>query len=141
MIRLLLCLLSFLPLTCLAETPHTLHDINVAQGAWHGRLTVTSAAQDAFFLKESGEKVGQTYDFDLAGGERLTYGLGFNLDNTDFNVSYTLTLYEKGFTEKACVYVVTAKGPAVPDIRVESYNGAHCDYKKGRQHGRDFFID
>lgn len=133
-------LYSLLTLPCMADTPHTIHDVNVSAGSWHGRLAMISAEQSGFFLKEDGTKLGSVYDFDMNAGQRLTYAFGFDDEHTDFNASYSLTLYEKGFTAKACVYVITAKGPAMPDILVESFNGANCTYQKGRQRGRDFFI-
>ncbi len=138
--RKLITVFCLLPLISFASSVHTIHDINVLTGDWHGRLSIISAMQPAYFLTAEGKNLGQIYDFELSGGHRLTYGLGFDAEKTDFNVSYSLTVYENGFTEKACVFVVTAKGPGVPDVRIESYNQASCEVKKGRQRGRDFFI-
>jgi hypothetical protein len=41
----------------------------------------------------------------------------------------------------ACVFVVAAAGPAMPDVRAEPYNGAVCMWSRVDGVGEDYFLD
>lgn len=115
-----LILLFTLPLN--ACPVHTLHRVSSTQGAWQARLSIIS---------ESGEFVDQDCreinDFDIAPERDYRFGLKVTDSNT-FDMAYTLTLSrdQAGFTSPTCVFVVTAKGPAIPDVNIIAYNGAIC---------------
>lgn len=116
-----------------AAPVHTWHHIKSLTGNWAGRLVITSANENAYFTDKDGHKVGQLYNFSLNAQTPFLFGFGFS-NPTDFNVSYVLTLYQVDsqhtmFSSKACQFDISAKAPAEPDIRVESYNGAKCKYK------------
>lgn len=115
-----------------ASNTHTIHNVQAHHGAWTGRLVIISAEQAAYFTNEQGDNIGAMADFTLLEGQDYRYGFGFDIANTDFNVAYSLTLYERekfGFSAKSCVFIITAKGPAFPDIQVNGYHGAQCDYQ------------
>ncbi|MCL9779926.1 hypothetical protein M9194_00580 [Vibrio sp. S4M6] len=139
-----------------SSAPHTWHHISLTdqasadQSVWLGRLTITSASEPAYFTDKDGKNEGQTYDFKLDNDTNpLVYGFGFN-QGADFNVSYTVTLYQTSditnqlgksfFASKTCQFNVSAKGPANPDIRVEEYNGAKCSYNIVPGKGEDFTV-
>ena len=128
-----------------AVTPHTLHTVTAQDGAWQGRLVITS--EDGYFTDANGNDKGQRYDFTLNAKAPFEYGFGFG-SSADFNISYVLTLYQpanKGgnavmFASKACQFDVSAKSPANPDIRVEPYNAAKCDYTVVPGVGENFTV-
>lgn len=131
-----------------AVTPHTLHTVTAQDGVWKGRLVITSANENAYFTDANGNKIGEIYDFTLSSTKApFKYGFGF-ASPADFNVSYVLTLYQPDnnggntvmFASKACQFNVSAKGPADPDIRVEPYNGAKCDYTVVPGVGENFTV-
>lgn len=123
-----------------AEGVHTWHDIVSKEGRWSGRLVISSGFQNAYFTDSQAKKTGQLYDFHLEEGTPFIFGFGFDFDGTDFDVSYTLTLYEVGFVSKACVFNVSAKGPAQPDVRIERFNGAECEYQVVHGRGENFEV-
>ena len=45
------------------------------------------------------------------------------------------------FSDMACVFVVAAAGPAMPDVRAEPYNGAVCMWSRVDGVGEDYFLD
>ncbi|CAE7431716.1 ANKRD17, partial [Symbiodinium sp. CCMP2456] len=45
------------------------------------------------------------------------------------------------FTSMACVFVITAKGPAQPDVRVETFNGAICRWQVNPGYGENYEVD
>lgn len=129
--------------TAMADQPqaHTWHNVNASNGVWHGQLQV---------INEKGSFVGPDgmtpiSEFLISPDKPQKYGFDFDLRD-DFDVAYTVTLTQKAassdtnFTSKTCVFVVTAKGPADPDIQVASYNGAACSWKKVPGVGEDFFV-
>ncbi|WP_237762222.1 hypothetical protein [Legionella santicrucis] len=72
----------------------------------------------------------------------LTYGFGFKEDAT-FDIAYTVTAVQStgsSFESKACVFVVTANGPAQPDIQALAYHGATCQWKIIPGVGEDFIV-
>lgn len=147
-IRLSVALGFFITGSALASDVHTWHQIKTTNGSWNGRLVITSSNEQAYFTDQNGSNKGEIYDFVLTKGiSPFVYGFGF--ENADFNVSYVLTLYQVAggkkhavrFSSKACQFDVSAKGPANPDIRVESYNGASCSYAIVHGMGENFKID
>lgn len=131
-----------------ANEPHTWHKITASNSSWAGRLVITSANQKAFFTDQDGNNKGSLYDFNALAKQPFIYGFG--VTDADFNVSYALTLYQTdtahdqfinpSFSNKACQFNVSAKGPADPDIRVEEYNGAKCQYTVIPGVGEYFYI-
>jgi hypothetical protein len=117
---------------------HTWHDVVSEKGDWQGRLVISSSNQKGFFTDSSGQKKGEIYDFSLSDSAPFVFGFGFDFDGTDFDVSYTLTLYQTSFASKACVFNVSAKGPAQPDVRIEKFNGASCDFEVVHGRGENF---
>lgn len=126
--------------TVLAEspTPHTWHTVATAAGQWVGKLQMLN--QGGHFITHDGGKVNK---FEISPEQALDYGFIYDRGD-DFDVAYTLTLVEKSerpaFQSKACVYVITAAGPANPDVRVSSFNGARCDYKVVKGRGENFIV-
>ena len=45
------------------------------------------------------------------------------------------------FSSMACVFVVAAAGPAMPDVRAEPYNGAVCMWHRVDGIGENYFLD
>jgi len=120
------------------QNVHTWHQVNAKQGDWTVTLQVIS--ENATFYKRSCQAFHTTA---LSPSQPLEYGFGFAA-GADFDVAYTLTAVEKekvpAFVSKSCVYVVTAKGPANPDIQAISYHGAKCDWKVVPGVGEDFSV-
>lgn len=117
---------------------HTWHVISSTNGEWHGNLRMIN--EIGSFVGEDG--VSSIDSFSVSTQKPLKYGFIFD-PSDDFDVTYTLTMTQddvKAFTSKACVYVITAKGPAMPDIRPVSYNGAKCDYNTVHGVGEDFTV-
>lgn len=119
---------------------HTWHDITTTNGQWLGRLVIASSQQAGFFADRDGNKKGPIYDFTLSNDKTFVYGFGFDVGGTDFDVSYTLTLYQQNFASKACVFNVSAKGPAMPDVRIEKFNGAECRFARLGGKGGNFSV-
>lgn len=120
-----------------AEGVHTWHNVVAEESEWQGTLS---------FIHQSGYFVDRNYNklstFALSPHTPITYGFVFNKDAT-FDVAYTLTLTEKNtrtFQSKTCVFVITAEGPAKPDIKALAYHGATCNYHVVKGVGEDFFV-
>ncbi|MFZ2315976.1 MAG: hypothetical protein WAW86_10020 [Gammaproteobacteria bacterium] len=116
---------------------HTWHMVYANDTSnWNGTLQVIH--EKASFVKPDGSVFNT---FTLNTNTPLKYGFAFDPQD-DFDVAYTLTLTEeaKNFVSKTCVFVVTAKGPAKPDISVLQYNGATCSYKIVHGVGEDFYV-
>lgn len=125
---------------------HTWQYITAKNGFWQGRLVMASANEKGFFTDANGHGKGQIYDFQLNPDKKFKFGFGFDVTQTDFNVSFTLTLYKTSnafgsplFTSPACVFNITAKSPANPDIRVEKFHGAICSYVV-TGYGENFYV-
>ncbi len=123
-----------------ATAVHTWHDVTTDNGTWHGRLALITSDQAGYFTDKAANNKGQIYDFELDSQKIFIYGFGFEFGKTDFDVAYTLTLYQTGFASKACVFVVTAKGPARPDVRISSYHDAKCNYEVVHGRGENFSV-
>ena len=141
------CILASSSCLALAAKPHTTHTITSHGGTWHGKLVITSANQPGYFLDNNGQNHGNSWAFDLTSNQpTLHYGFGFNVGAT-FDISYSLNLYKGssyanklGFSSQACEFVVTAKGPAKPDVQVIPYNGAKCRVTDPDKTGVDFEV-
>lgn len=126
---------------------HTWHEITTQSSSkWHGRLTMLSANQGGYFSDNNGTTRGGVYDFSLSAITPIRYGFGFTPQNTDFNVAYSLSIYEsdtklsRHFSSKACVYVITAASPAKPDLRISEFNGAKCTIYKKKGGSMNFLV-
>ena len=118
---------------------HTWHNVKSVDGNWIGRLAIITAQQGGYFADEQSQSLGTSYDFTLLNDTPVIYGFGFDYETTDFNVAYTVSLYQKdSYVAKACVYTVTASGPGIPDIRINSFNGADCKTSRASHRGTDF---
>lgn len=115
---------------------HTWHTINSRDGQWH--VTLKMINQQGVFADRDCNPL---TDASLTASQPLVYGFGFPND-ADFDLAYTVTAVkqEAGFQSKACVFVVTAKGPAQPDITAIAYHGAECQWKVVRGVGEDFTV-
>lgn len=116
---------------------HTWHKIYAQEGQW--KITLKSISQEGFFVDQHCNTLEVK---PLSSIEPLIYGFGFPLDAT-FDIAYTVTAVKQeqnAFKSKACVFVVSAKGPAQPDITALNYNGAHCDWQKVSGSGGDFYV-
>ncbi len=133
--------------TAQAGGSHTMHQVTASNGVWQGQLVFTTPGEAGFFTDAQGNKVASPYAFKEDHSQApFEFGFGFTLPGTDFDVSYTLTLVKKPsggalpqFVSPACQFNISAKGPANPDIRTESYNGADCSYKVTSK-GENYFV-
>ena len=123
-----------------ATPPHTWHAVNATQGQWNVSLRVINEPDHAWFVDLNDQKIS---GFKLSSTSPQKYGFAFD-GGADFDVAYTVTLVEQAgasnFTSKTCVYVVTAKGAATPDITPLSYNGANCQWRVNPGTGEDFIV-
>jgi len=122
---------------------HTWHHIFINEGKWQGALQVINEADHAWFVGSDCSKINS-----MIAMPEPTQEYGFVFDHqADFDVAYTMTFTQlessvpsARFGSKVCVFVVTAKGPAQPDVTPLSYNGAKCDWKVVPGVGEDFYI-
>lgn len=120
-----------------ASNIHTWHTITAQNGTWNG--TLSSINEESKFETADGSPI---HNFTVDADHPIRYGFGFD-HGADFNIAYTLTLTQQDtqrFSSKACVFVITARGPANPDIRVEEFNGAKCSWVVVPHVGEDFNI-
>lgn len=134
-------MLTMLSFNILAKnSPHTWHTVSAHNGSWYGRLQMIN--QGGLFV---GRDNAQLVTFTISPNKTQDFGFIFD-QNANFDVAYTLTLTQEKsknlmmFASKACVFVITASGPAKPDIRVSSFNGAQCAWKIIDGIGEDFFV-
>lgn len=115
---------------------HTWHTINALDGQWH--VTLKMINQQGLFADRDCNPISEAR---INPEQPLVYGFGFPRD-ADFDLAYTVTAVKKeaGFQSKACVFVVTAKGPAQPDITALAYHGAECQWKVVKGVGEDFTV-
>lgn len=117
---------------------HTWHNVYSKNGTWKGTLQTIN--EDASFVAEDGSPISS---FTVSEASPQKFGFIYGEDS-DFDVAYTLTLTQNQlelFTSKTCVFVITAKGPAQPDIRTEPYNGATCQWTLVPGVGEDFYVE
>ncbi|KTD65661.1 hypothetical protein [Legionella spiritensis] len=116
---------------------HTWHEVISQSGQWHVSLKMIN--QNGRFVDQSCSEVSQAA---FGTEQSFAYGFGFARD-ADFDIAYTLTAVQDnqaGFQSKACVFVVTANGPAQPDIQVVSYHGAECHWSAVKGVGENFTV-
>ncbi|RAP37580.1 hypothetical protein B1207_05255 [Legionella quinlivanii] len=115
---------------------HTWHDIRSTEGNW--KITMRMISQTGLLVDESCQPVNE---FKISPRQGLRYGFGFS-DNASFDIAYTITAIREapGFESQTCVFVVTANGPAQPDINALAYHGANCDWKVVPGIGEDFTV-
>ncbi|HAT8810623.1 TPA: hypothetical protein ACSH5C_003359 [Legionella pneumophila] len=115
---------------------HTWHEVTSKSSSW--KITLKMISQNGQFVDPSCAEIIET---GLAQNNPLSYGLKFSKD-ADFNLAYTLTAVseEQGFQSKACVFVITANGPAQPDIQALSYHGAECTWRVIKGIGENFSV-
>lgn len=138
--------LSIIVMTCLfsmvfahPNPVHTWHTIKSTNGEWQGKLQMLNETGN--FVTPQGNLLNA---FRISTATSQDYGFSFDRD-VDFDVAYTLTLTQKSngdgfFQSKACVYVITAAGPANPDIRASAFNGAICHYTVISGRGENFEV-
>lgn len=116
---------------------HTWHTIYSKNGSWQGTLAPIN--ENPYFVDQSGAPLST---FTITEQTPQVYGFGFG-PNDNFDVAYTLTLTQNNptlFTSRTCVFVITAMGPAQPDIKVLKYNGANCMYAVVSGVGENFYV-
>jgi hypothetical protein len=136
-----LIVLSLLSFQAFAKNAtHTWHTVSSANGTWQAKLQMLNEGGN--FVTRGGAAI---TTFNISPGNPQDYG--FVLDaGDDFDVAYTLTLTQndqknaRQFVSKACVYVITARGPAQPDIRVSHFNGAECNWSLVKGVGENFSV-
>lgn len=115
---------------------HTWHDVTSKSGSWKVSLKMINQSGKFFdrFCADASEAT-------INSQHKLVYGFQFSKD-ADFNIAYTLTAVseEQGFQSKACVFVITANGPAQPDIHALSYHGAECEWNVVKGVGENFTV-
>ncbi|KTC75349.1 hypothetical protein Lbir_0494 [Legionella birminghamensis] len=115
---------------------HTWHDIRAFEGNW--KISLRMISQEGALVDSSCQPVNE---FKINPAQGLRYGFGFSGD-ASFDIAYTITAIKEkpGFESQTCVFVVTANGPAQPDIHALAYHGAHCDWKVVPGIGEDFTV-
>ena len=140
---------------------HTWHNVTAYHGSWTG--SVAAVDEPADFLTPACRKMGLLEHFPINGSYSPKFGFKYH-SGDDFDVSYVLTFVRtdphggpappdvaptnatdsrgrKLFSSMACVFVVAAAGPAMPDVRAEPYNGAVCMWKRVDGIGENYFLD
>ncbi|QEY53132.1 hypothetical protein [Legionella longbeachae] len=117
---------------------HTWHKVKSLQGEWEINLRMIN--EEGLFVDQACKPITRV---PISTASPLTYGFGFNEDAT-FDIAYTVTAVQlshgSGFESKTCVFVVTANGPAQPDIQALGYHGATCQWKIIPGVGEDFIV-
>lgn len=115
---------------------HTWHDVSSNSGEW--KISLKMINQSGRFYDRSCSDASET---SINPQQKLAYGFQFDRD-ADFDIAYTLTAVkeEHGFQSKACVFVISANGPAQPDIHALSYHGAECEWKVIKGVGENFSV-
>jgi hypothetical protein len=136
---LLTLILFFVTSIALANNPiHSWHNVTSQNGQWHATLKGINELSN--FVAADGITPVSTFSVN----PQSSFKYGFSFDpKDDFNVAYTLTLTQESvesFSSKTCVFIITANGPANPDIRPISYNGAKCEYTVVQGVGEDYSV-
>ena len=145
---------------------HTWHNVTAYKGSWTATISAVHEAatfyngdcnvipndkNNAFIVSDSnttlpqfGYKPGPLADFDTS------YALTFvrtdkhskkHIRGSSNDVNVTSSGGRKLFQSMACVFVVAAAGPAMPDVRAEEYNGAICMWKRVDGEGESYYLD
>jgi hypothetical protein len=124
---------------------HTWHNLQSHQGTWEVQLTLSSEGNVGRFISNAPEcKAQDPLTVNVSPQQPQQFGFSF-LPGADFDIGYTLVAKQKSpstanYQAKTCVFVVSAKGPANPDIAVLPYNGAVCNYAVTSGVGEDYFV-
>lgn len=133
----------------LAGNVHTVHHIYAQNESsnlkpWNVRIVDIAPNETAFFA--SNNITSDNLNFSVTKDKPADYGFGFKA-NSDFNVAYTITAIDSSQSSdawqhktKSCTFVVTANGPANPNISITNYQGANCSYKVIPGEGEDFYL-
>ncbi|MGM9452850.1 hypothetical protein ACTAZI_05870 [Legionella bozemanae] len=117
---------------------HTWHNVSSLNGEWEVNLRMIN--EDGLLVDQSCQPINRVR---ISTANPLTYGFGFKEDAT-FDIAYTVTVVQSTegarFESKTCVFVVTANGPAQPDIHTLAYHGATCQWKIIPGIGEDFIV-
>lgn len=142
---------------------HTWHNVTAYHGSWTGSVAAVDEPADFLHPPPSCKKMAALEHFVVNSSYVPTFGFKYR-DGDDFDVSYVLTFVRTDphvstpdavttptnatdargrrlFSSMACVFVVAAAGPAMPDVRAEPYNGAVCMWKRVDGIGENYFLD
>jgi hypothetical protein len=106
---------------------HFWQKISAIKGGWQVIQTMINENGQFIDIQQCAEH--NLYSYAVSEGSNNQNGFRF-AQGSDFNIAYTITAIANisaNFTAKSCVFVVTANGPAQPDVHVINYNGANCD--------------
>lgn len=116
---------------------HSWHQIYAREGNWHVTLKVIN--QHGFFV----DQACQPMETGIANNTApLSYGFGF-ASSANFDIAYTVTAVKEdkqGFQSPACVFIVSATGPAQPEIAILGYHGAECEWKSNPGTGASLYL-
>ncbi|WP_119327609.1 hypothetical protein [Cysteiniphilum halobium] len=133
-----------------ANNVHTSHHIYALNDSsdlkpWNVRITSIAPNEMPYFV--SGIASSDDMNFSVTKSSPVDYGFGFKV-GSDFNVAYTITAIDTSknadasqHKTKSCTFVVGANGPANPNIVVENYEGAKCNWKDNTGQGVDFYLE
>lgn len=132
---------------------HTFHNITSDIGTWRGELH--PIYEGAKFVGPDCSEFSNP--FTLEKGGVVSFGYVITPDD-DFNVAYSITMVHQKrqksnatfstseqlrrrlFIDRACVYVVTAAAPAMPDVHANEWNGAVCRWTVNEGVGENYQV-
>lgn len=117
---------------------HTWNNITSFNGNWKGRIT--PIYENSYYYYSNCTNF-NNFEINEDNNQSLLYGFKFDKDAT-FNLAYSITMVKEErnkmirynntknpeMSSPSCIYIVTAKSPANPDINVLSYMGGNCGY-------------
>jgi len=118
------------------DNVHVWDTVFSKNGTW--TVTIQPLNEKSSFVKPDCSPISS---FMIDSSTSQQYGFSFP-SGDDFDVAYTLTLVQQNttqFSSKACVFIVTAKSPANPDIRTENFNDATCTWESVPGIGEHFY--
>lgn len=121
---------------------HTWHTVQAGSDVWDAKLQMLNG--NGSFVSHDGKPMN---NFSVSTQQSQEFGFVIGA-SPDFNVAYTLTLISREpfnlknvrFKSKSCVFILTASGPAIPDIRANSFNGAVCNWEIDPGRGENFYV-
>ena len=137
---------------------HTWHNVTAYHGTWKGSVAPVDEPASFLHPPPSCKVMKALEHFEVNQTYVPTFGFKY-AEGDDFDVSYVLTFVRtdphkvtepsnatdargrKLFSSMACVFVVAAAGPAMPDVRAEPYNGAVCMWNRVDGIGENYFLD
>lgn len=135
-----LALVFWLLSSALFATAHTWHEVSVSDesGAWSCQLADVVEA-GFYFVDQNKERIEK---FSISPTAPFKFGMVLSkLDN--FNMKYTLacTRDDNKFAGSSqVVFIIGAKGPADPDIRIEEYAGAKGSWETNPGVGENYSV-